>query len=103
MQIKGIANKVMFKGLKAKALECMEAIARERGQRASRRVRFASMPRSEPPSAGSASRRTSLRPLSSSPLPTPRGSLAKRWSSLAEFDKRSPDAQPSALLDQICA
>ncbi len=31
MQINGIAQKVSFKGLKAKALECMEAIAQERG------------------------------------------------------------------------
>jgi hypothetical protein len=31
LQINGIAQKVPFKGLKAKALECMEAIAAERG------------------------------------------------------------------------
>lgn len=31
MQINGIAQKIKFKGLKAKALECMEAIAKERG------------------------------------------------------------------------
>ena len=30
-QINGIAQKIKFKGLKAKALECMEGIAKERG------------------------------------------------------------------------